>query len=256
VPSQSRGLALLAVTGLAITLTACSSGGSAGSSAASASTPAGPSSASAASASSNAAAGNAAAASSPAASSAAVPAGYKRVGGTAQGISLAVPSSWADIDLSQQDAATAIGKLKLSGVAATQLTQSLSQLQQSKAIVAADVKYAATSRGHFARNINAYCNQTDVTDTGRAAIPVLKAGVESQLTTIATHVTERETSIGGIPGLETSYQIKSGTLGALYGAQLEVLPKARQACFVTLTALSPVQDSGTLAVAAKTAQFR
>jgi hypothetical protein len=84
---------------------------------------------------------------------------------------------------------------------------------------------------------------------------VLKAGVQSQLSTIATHITEQDVTIGGVPGLETSYQVSSGTLGALYGSQLEVLPKAGKACFVTLTSLSPVQGSDILTVAAKTAQF-
>ena len=257
-PPQSRGLALLAITGLAITLTACSSAGSSqttpvASTASSASSPA----AGAGGAASSAAASSSAPVSSAVASRApaAVPAGYKRVGGTAQGISLAVPSSWADVDLSKQSAAAAISKLKLSSLTATQLTQSMAQLQQSKAIVAADLAYAATSRDHFTRNINAYCSATDVTDTGAAAVPVLKSIMQSQFSTIATHVTEQDTTIGGVPGLQTSYELKSGTLGLLYGSQLEVLPKSGKACFVTLTSLSPVQGSAILAVAAKTTQF-
>jgi hypothetical protein len=257
VPPQSRGLALLAVTGLALALTtACSSGGS---SQTAASPPASTAASSPAAAASGSAStgpdSNATGSSTPASSSAGVPSGYKRIGGAAQGISVAVPSSWADVDLSKQTAAQGISNLKLSKVSAAQLTQSLSALQQSKAVVAADLTYAETAKGHFTRNINAYCTQTEITDTGAAGVPVLESSMQTELSSIGTHVTEKDATIGGVPGVESSYQVQSGTVGTLYGSQLEVLPKPKKACFVTLTSLQPTTDSDFLAVAAKTAQF-
>jgi hypothetical protein len=40
--------------------------------------------------------------------------------------------------------------------------------------------------------------------------------------------------VGGIPGIRTSYTLTT-SLGATHAAQLEVLPKADHACFITLT---------------------
>ncbi|MBO0819678.1 MAG: hypothetical protein J2P26_02380, partial [Nocardiopsaceae bacterium] len=71
----------------------------------------------------------------------------------------------------------------------------------------------------------------------------------------ATHITQKELTIGGVPGLRTSYQVTSSAIGTAYGSQLEVLPKADKACFVTLTTLDPRTEDAILGQAATTAQF-
>src|SRR5258707_9181608 len=76
----------MAAIGLAVAVSAC--GGSASTTQASSSPTTGPP------------AGAAPAA--PASASAAVPAGYQRIGGAAQGLSLAVPRSWVTINFAQQ----------------------------------------------------------------------------------------------------------------------------------------------------------
>jgi hypothetical protein len=262
VPVSSRGLALLAISGAAIALTSCSSSGglAAGSTtSASASTPASataPASAPAAagtsapaSASSGPAGGNA----QPAAGT--VPAGYKRVGGTAQGISLAIPAAWGDADLAQESVGTAADKLAVPGVTADTLVKDMAQLEKVHAIFALDAAYAKTSKGHFARNLNAYCVASGLTESGSAGVADLKASAKSEFASVASDITQQDVQIGGVPGVETFYHLPSATVGTIYGSQLEVLPKSGRACFVTLTAITPQPNSAILAAAAQSAQF-
>jgi hypothetical protein len=249
VPVSSRGLALLAITGLTITLTSCSSAGSA------------TTAASGTAASGTAAASSAGSTAPPTASASAspsvavaVPAGYQRIGGAEQGISVAVPASWVVVDPDQQSIDSGANKLKVAGLSATQVSQDLTELQKVHGVIAVDIASAVADHGKFARTVNAYCGESGVTDTGSGGIPLIKAGAKDEIGSIGSHITQQDTEIGGVPGVQTSYQLKSATIGTLYGSQLEVLPKPSVACFVTLSAITPGQLS-VLAVAAKTAQF-
>ena len=262
-PVKSRGLALLTVTGFAVALTACSSGGSSTSSPAAghatAATAGTPATAAASGTASGGPAVNSPASGLPATASAtasaAVPAGYKRVGGTAQGISVAVPASWADVDLAEESPAAAAKKLNVPGITATELTQDMTQLQKVHAIFVADVASAAAAPGNFARNLNAYCNDSGVTESGSAGVSLLRQSAQTELGNIASDITVQDENVGGIPGTMSTYEVHSANVGTLYGSQLGVLPKAGQACYVTLTGSSPQQKTGILAVAAATAQF-
>jgi hypothetical protein len=263
VPVSSRGLVLIAISGAAIVLTSCSSSGglavgsttsaSASTSASAAAPESSPAAAGTSAPASGASSGPAGGNAQPA--SGAVPAGYKRVGGSAQGISLAIPAAWGDADLAKESVSTAANKLKVPGVTADALVKDMAQLEKVHAIFALDGEYARTSKGHFARNLNAYCMASGVSETGGAAVADIKASAKSELASVATDITQQDVQVGNVPGVETSYQLRSGTLGTLYGAQLEVLPKPGRACFVTLTAITPQPDSPILAVAAQTARF-
>jgi hypothetical protein len=251
VPVSSRGLALLAITGLAIALTSCSSAGSTTTAASGASASG---TAAASSAASTAPPTAAASASASASVAVAVPAGYVRIGGAEQGISVAVPGSWVVVNPDQNSIDAGANKLKVAGLSATTVSQDLSELQKVHGVIAVDVASAVADHGKFARTINAYCSESGVTDTGSAGVPLIKAGAKDEIGAIGSHITQQDAEIGGVPGVQTSYQLKSATIGTLYGSQLEVLPKPSVACFVTLSAITPQQLS-LLAVAAKTAQF-
>lgn len=242
-PVSSRGLALLAITGLAIALTSCSSAGSA------------TTAASGAAASGTATASSAGSTAPPsAAAPTAVPAGYRRIGAAAQGVSVAVPASWVIVNPDQQSIDSAANKLKVAGLSASVVSQDFTELRKVHGVIAVDVASSVADHGQFATTLNAYCSESGVTDTGSAGVPLLKAGVKDELGSVASHITQQDAETGGVPGVQTSYQLKSATLGTLYGSQLEVLPKPGVACFVTLTTNTPGQES-VLAVAAKTAQF-
>ena len=236
-PVRSCGLALLAVTSIAITLTSCSSTG-AGKSGASAGGSASPAASTVAKA-----------------TSAAVPAGYKRVGGAAQGISVAIPASWVEVDLAKQTLESAANKLEVPGISTSTLVQDMESLKKLHGIYALDVGSATSNPVHYVRTLNLYCGPSGVTDTGSAGVQFIEEVAKIQLSTYASHITQRSVQIGGVPGAETSYQLSSKTYGELDGSQLEVLPKPDQACFMTVTVRSPENAGSLLAVAAATAQF-
>ena len=185
-----------------------------------------------------------------------IPAGYTRVGGVAQGISVAAPASWVAVNLAKETVEKAARKAGLSGLSATTLVQAMTSLQKLHAVFVYDVKSAVDSPRHFARNLNAYCLASGVTDVGAAGIPFLKTGAAAEFEQLgATHITQKDLEIGGVPGVETSYQLSSSSAGTIYGSQLEVLPKPDKACFVTVTVGTGESASNVRSVAAATAQF-
>jgi hypothetical protein len=239
------GLALPVVIGIGMAATSCSSAQGTAQPAASATR----------SASHAAVSGNPAASSAAPASPGPVPAGYKRVGGTAQGISVAAPASWVAINLAKETIESAASKIHLSGLSASTLVHDMEALQHLHAVIVFDIKSAVDSPEHFARNLNAYCTASGVTDVGAAGIPLLKTAAAAEFEKAgATHVTQKDVEIGGVPGAETSYQLSSSE-GPLYGSQLEVLPKPDKACFVTVTVGKGESQGDVLSVAAATAQF-
>ena len=118
------------------------------------------------------------------------------------------------------------------------------------------MKSAVDSPQHFAPNLNAYCVVSGVTDVGAAGIPLLKEDTAAEFERVgATHIKQKDLKIGGVPGLETSYQLSSTTEGTIYETQLEVLPKPDKACFVTVTVGKGESMGNVRSVAAATAQF-
>jgi hypothetical protein len=185
-----------------------------------------------------------------------VPAGYQRVGGATQGISIAIPSSWATVNLAKLNLKQALKQMGLKGVSQATLSQNLQALIKLKAIFAADLKSVSSSPGHFATNINAYCSKSGTSQTGSAGVPLLRESAKEELPQVlhAQHLTVSEVKIGGVPGVQVGYTLTSTTSGTLHAAQLEVLPKPGRACFVTLTSSGPL-PGGVLPTAAATAQF-
>lgn len=240
------GLALPVVIGMTVAVTSCGS-------APATVKPAAPATLSA---SGSAASGSPAASSAASSSPAPVPAGYTRIGGAAQGISVAAPASWAVVDPTKDSIKNAASRLDLKGVSADTLVQDLQTMQKLHGIMVVDAKSAVDDPNHFARNLNAYCSTSGVTDKGSAGVQLLRTGAAAEFQQMgATNVTQKDVVIGGVPGLETSYQLNSPNIGTLYGSQLEVLPKADDACFVTLSVDASEPAGNILSVAAATAQF-
>jgi len=170
-------------------------------------------------------------------SSTSLPAGYQRVGGAAQGVSMAVPSSWISINFAQQNMRQAVQKIGLHGVSQATLTQDLNSLQKLKGVYDVDVKSVKNSPEHFATNISAYCTASGISQSGSAGVPVLRQSAASQLGQVgAENIKQTDEEIGGVPGVKTAYNLSSSAVGLLQGAQLEVLPKPDRVCFITLTA--------------------
>ncbi len=173
--------------------------------------------------------------------SAASAAGYKRIGGPAQGVSLEVPDSWAVINFAQGETLQeAMKRLEVIGISQAALRQELQGIQKQNAVSAIDLKSAANSPGHFATNIYAFCGSSGVTDTGSAGMTFLRHEEASGIRQYPVqHVSMTQTLVGGIPGLQVSlsYDAKvAGTIYTLDARQLVVLPKPGRVCSVTLTA--------------------
>lgn len=185
-----------------------------------------------------------------------VPAGYTRVGGATQGISLAVPASWVAFNPTNGSIAAAASKAGLSGISASAIVQDVESVQKLHGLIVFDVKFAVDSSDHFAPNLNAYCSPSNVTDVGAAGVPLIKAATSAEFAKLgATHVTQQDLTVGGVPGMRVSYQLRSSSVGTIYGTQLEVLPKPNTLCAVTVTVVTGVSDSSIVSTAAATAQF-
>jgi hypothetical protein len=240
-------LAVPVVTGIAVAVTAC--GGATGTV-----KPAVSATHSASAAASGSPAASPTASPAGSSSAGAVPAGYTRVGGAAQGISIAAPTSWVAINLAKQSIQSAANSADLKGISSAELVQDMTALQKLHGVIVFDVTSAVD--GLFARNLNAYCSTSGVTEVGAAAVPLVKEEAAAEFQKLdATHITQRELEIGGVPGVETSYQIYSSTEGTIYGSQLEVLPATDKICFVTVTEGKGETDGDVVSTAAATAQF-
>lgn len=185
-----------------------------------------------------------------------IPAGYKRAGGAAQGISIALPASWVSINLAHETIESVASRFHLSGISARMLIRDIETLQDRHAIVVFDIKSAIAGPGHFARNLKAWCDDSGIDAAGTPSIPALRTTMTTELRQLgATHLIQKELKVGGVPALETSYQANTPTTGRIYVSQFEAVPKASKACVVTLTTGRGEASGQTLQVAEATAEF-
>jgi len=183
------------------------------------------------------------------------PAGYQRIGGPVQGLTVAVPSSWVTVNFGVQTMREAFKKLGLRGADQATLTQTLQALQKLHAVYAVDGSSIASSPANFATNVNAYCVGSGMTDSGSAGVPLVRQLAVTLLQRLgAQNITQQDVEIGGVPGVQTSYTLSTSAAGTLHAAQLEVLPKPERACFVTLTAAGPL-PSAVLTVLAPSVRY-
>jgi hypothetical protein len=254
----SAWAASAAAIGLAAALAACSGSAHTATSANSPAAPASSSPSSSSPASSSPATASPATASpaSSAPAAAAVPAGYRRVSDPAQGLSFAVPRSWAVVNLARDTVQRAAQRLGLQGISAQQLIQDMQTLQKLHALFVFDVKSAVKSPEHLTTTLDAYCVSSGVTDTGSAGLPLLRQEAAAGMQQIhAGHIAQKDMQVGGVPGVRTSYTLSSSSAGTLEGQQLEVLPKPDRACFVTITAPPRQFPNAVLPVVAATTVF-
>ncbi|MEV4381423.1 hypothetical protein [Streptosporangium sp. NPDC049644] len=86
-----------------------------------------------------------------------VPNGFKPIGGTANGVSVAVPKEWVAIDLTKDDLNKGLKSSGLSGPTLEQAKKSLQTLVDNKGIWAADPNSAKSSPNGFPTNLNGFC---------------------------------------------------------------------------------------------------
>jgi hypothetical protein len=181
--------------------------------------------------------------------------GYQRIGGAAQGVSVEVPASWVAVDFSRQTVQQAIGIVEVHGTGQTALTQQLDPLAKLRAVYAADTGSGNGSPGHSMTSLNAYCSSSGVSLTGSVGAAVIGRSWAAQLQQDgARNLTQTAATLGSVAGVRSSYTLSTASAGPVDAVQLEVLPKAGRACFVTLTAAGPVPAT-VLARAIATIQY-
>jgi hypothetical protein len=129
-------------------------------------------------------------------------------------------------------------------------------VQKLHGIIVVDAKSSIDNPQHFSRNLNFFCAESGVNNVGASGVPLLRTAAAAELQQIgATHLTQRDLDVGGVPGVETSWQVSTSGSGLLYESQLEVMPKQNKVCTVTLTVAAGESAGNILSVAAATAQF-
>jgi hypothetical protein len=182
--------------------------------------------------------------------------GNQRIGGAAQGISIEVPGSFSVLDLtSETTAVNSVAKLGLTSAAVDTLVPQVKQFQQLHGALAVVPRGAAANSGQFPDNIGAYCIDSGTDLVGSSAVATIKKQLTTEFGGLqVSNVSMDNMSVGGVPGLETTYLLNSSA-GPLAAGQLEVAPKPQKFCYVTLTTSFGTFSTSILPTAAKTAQF-
>lgn len=167
--------------------------------------------------------------SAPVVSEAPVPAGFKRLGGPGNGVSVAVPASWATLDLTKDDIEQGLAQSGLSGSALDQAKQALKALVTSKAVWASDPASVERSPDKFATNLNGFCQR----GTGATAAQLI-ADAKAQLATLDAEVSEAgEVRAGAGTAVRIVYTFTAGGV-KVRGTQFYV-PASGRTCIVTIS---------------------
>jgi hypothetical protein len=175
------------------------------------------------------------------ASTPAAPAGYQTVGGSQQGVSLAVPSSWKAVAFPQDSTSKAASTIGLPAADEKSLeTDILEPLAKLKALYAFNTPGVIKLSGgeFFGANVNAYCTSSGVSDQGSAALSQIQSEATQQLKTLpATVGASKDLTLGGIPGLEIDYSPVSPApaIPTVNAVELVTAPSSGEACFAFLT---------------------
>jgi hypothetical protein len=165
--------------------------------------------------------------SSPAYAGASIPDGWKKIGSSVNGFTVAIPKGWVDIDLTASDLKEGLAKAGIEGPSQATLESSLEQLKGLNSLYAVD---SSTTSSGFATNFNGFCQN--------ASKPIyqMKNDAKVSLTNVgATNLEVTETSVGGNAAVRATYNLKSA-LGLLEGVQVQVPVADGKTCVLTITA--------------------
>ncbi|MFD0684972.1 hypothetical protein [Actinomadura fibrosa] len=164
----------------------------------------------------------------------AVPAGWTTLGGPENGVRMAVPPGWIEIDLTGGEAEKGLKALNLQGANEELLRRSFALLEKQKAVYA--VESESAQRG-YATNVNALCVPSAAT-----SVEALETGTRAGMSQLnAQDVEITRTTVAGRPGIRTTYTLQSAA-GTLAGRQVQVAADGRT-CSLTVTAKSDAMPS-------------
>lgn len=150
-----------------------------------------------------------------------LPAGYRRIGGSENGVTIGVPKSWKALDFDQL--AQAKAELGKNGIPAATVDQVIKAMKQNNAVMAYDPKTARTE--HFGNNVNGFCQTGAAPNADQ---------VKAQLGQIgARNVATEDATAGGRSALKVTYE-QSAT-APLEDTEYVVPAPGGRTCFVTMT---------------------
>lgn len=158
---------------------------------------------------------------------AAAPAGWQKIGGQTNGLTVSVPGDWQVADFSAAEIESNLENLDLPGTNKQMLQQSLSVLRTRKAVFAVD---PASASSGFANNINGFCQP------GSPSIEALRSQAEAAFQQLgATNIQVLTTNVAGRPAVKVSYGLTAGAAD-LKGLQAQVPDASGKVCILTVTA--------------------
>ncbi|WP_436757608.1 hypothetical protein [Streptosporangium sp. V21-05] len=162
-------------------------------------------------------------------SAAPVPEGFKRIGGPANGVTVAIPKEWVALDLTKDDLDKGLKNSGLTGPTLEQAKKSLQTLVDNNGIWASDTGSAKGSRNGFPTNLNAFCQAGRQISTEQ-----LLRETRSQLEQLNAKVVEtRKVRIGSRDAARIVYSFRTNGVD-VRGTQYYV-PVADRTCIVTLS---------------------
>lgn len=162
-------------------------------------------------------------------SAAPVPEGFKRIGGPANGVTVAIPKGWVALDLTKDDLDKGLKNSGLTGPTLEQAKKSLQTLVDNNGIWASDTGSAKTSKNGFPTNLNAFCQAGRQISTEQ-----LIRETRSQLEQLNAKVVEtRRMRIGSRDAARIVYSFETNGV-KVRGTQYYV-PVAERTCIVTLS---------------------
>ncbi|MFF3437434.1 hypothetical protein [Streptosporangium sp. NPDC002721] len=165
----------------------------------------------------------------PAESAAPVPEGFKRIGGAANGVTVAIPKEWVSLDLTKDDLDKGLESSGLSGPTLEQAKKSLQTLVDNNGLWASDTDSAKTSKNGFPTNLNAFCQAGRQISTEQ-----LLRETRSQLEQLNAKVVETgKVRIGSREAARIVYSFETNGVN-VRGTQYYV-PVADRTCIVTLS---------------------
>ncbi|MEU8384211.1 hypothetical protein [Streptosporangium sp. NPDC048865] len=158
-----------------------------------------------------------------------VPEGFKRIGGPANGVTVAIPEKWVALDLTKDDLDEGLKNSGLSGPTLEQAKKSLETLVDNNGLWASDAASAKRSRNGFPTNLNAFCQAGRQISTEQ-----LLRETRSQLEQLNAKVVETgKVRIGSREAARIVYSFETNDV-QVRGTQYYV-PVEDRTCIVTLS---------------------
>jgi hypothetical protein len=159
-----------------------------------------------------------------------LPAGFKRIGGPANGLSVGVPEAWTVFDPDEEDVRQRLAEGGLSGRSLDEAMAMIQEIKARKAIYALDPESAKQSPRQFPTNINGFC-QERIGASADALIDLVK----KQLATVnASVIDARQVPLTTTTAVRVKYVMpRQGVL--IRGSQYYVPLDNGKTCIITIT---------------------